>query len=172
MNGKLTLIQQNDTHAQFEAHPELFRVNGADTYRTLGGYARAATVVRQIREETSGACCFVDCGDAIHGTAVAQWTKGAAVVAVLNAMGVDVMTPGNWEWGFGPEVLRERVAEMKFPTLCCNVERADTGEKEFEPCSGARNRRRARRFHRRDFADCHPDHAAPDGFGIALSRSR
>lgn len=134
MSKKFTLIQQNDTHAQFEAHPELFHENGADTYRTLGGYARAATVAREIREETSGACCFVDCGDAIHGTAVAQWTKGAAIVPVLNAMGVGLMTPGNWEWGFGPEVLRERVAEMKFPVLCCNVERADSGEKEFEPC--------------------------------------
>lgn len=134
MNGKLTLIQQNDTHAQFEAHPELFRENGVDTYRMMGGYARAATVVRQIREETAGECCLVDCGDAIHGTAVAQWTMGAAIVPVLNAMGVDLMTPGNWEWGFGPEVLRERVAEMKFPVLCCNVEHADTGENEFEPC--------------------------------------
>ncbi len=134
MNGKFTLIQQNDTHAQFEAHPELFWHNGAPTFRTLGGYARAATVVRQIREETSGACYFVDCGDTIHGTAVAQWTKGAGIVPVLNAMGVDVMTPGNWEWGFGPDVLRERVAEMNFPVLCCNVERADDGEKEFEPC--------------------------------------
>ncbi len=59
MSGKFTLIQQNDTHAQFEAHPELFWHNGAPTFRTMGGYARAATVVRQIREETAGACCFV-----------------------------------------------------------------------------------------------------------------
>ncbi len=131
---KLTLIQQNDTHAQFEAHPELFWRDGKPTYRTLGGYARAATLVRQIRDETEGACLFVDCGDAIHGTAIAQWTRGAAVVAVLNAMGVDLMVPGNWEWGFGPQVLRERVAEMNFPVLCCNALRAETGEREFEPC--------------------------------------
>ena len=131
---RLTLIQQNDTHAQFEAHPELFWQNGKATYRTLGGYARAATVVRQIREETAGACFFVDCGDTIHGTGAAQWTKGAAIVPVINAMGVDLLTPGNWEWGFGPQVLRERVAEMNCPVVCCNVERADTGEREFEPC--------------------------------------
>lgn len=91
-------------------------------------------MAHRIREETAGACCFLDCGDAIHGTGAAQWTKGAAIVPVLNAMGVDLLTPGNWEWGFGPEVLRERVAQMKFPVLCCNVESADTGEKEFEPC--------------------------------------
>lgn len=131
---RLTLIQQNDTHAQFEAHPELLWHNGSPTYRTLGGYARAATLVRQIREEAAGACFFVDCGDAIHGTGAAQWTKGAAIVAVMNAIGVDLMTPGNWEWGFGPQVLRERVAEMNFPVVCCNVESAETGEKEFEPC--------------------------------------
>lgn len=131
---RLTLIQQNDTHAQFEAHPELFWRDGKPAYRTLGGYARAATVVRRIREETAGACFFVDCGDTIHGTGAAQWTKGAAIVPILNAMGVDLMTPGNWEWGFGPQVLRERIAAMNFPVVCCNVERADSSEKEFEPC--------------------------------------
>ena len=76
---------------------------------------------------------FIDCGDTIHGTGAAQWTKGAAIVPVLNAMGLDLMVPGNWEFGFTPEVLRERVAGMDFPVIACNVVRADSGEKEFPP---------------------------------------
>lgn len=131
--GRLTLIQQNDTHAQFEAHPELLWRDGQPIYRRLGGYARAATLVEQIREESGGACLFIDCGDAIHGTGAAQWTQGAAIVPILNAMGVQLMTPGNWEWGFGPQVLRERIAEMDFPVIACNVQRADSGEREFAP---------------------------------------
>lgn len=130
---KLTLIQQNDTHAHMELHPELFWRNGRAEYRHAGGHARAATIVKEIRKETDGACVFVDCGDTIHGTAPAEWTKGACVVPVINRMGVELMTPGNWEYGFGPEVLRERVGEMSFPVIACNAERAATGEREFTP---------------------------------------
>ena len=130
---KLTLIQQNDTHSYMELHWEQFWRNGKPEYRRAGSYARAATIVRQIRNETKGACLFVDCGDTIHGTGPAQWTKGGAIVPALNRMGVELMTPGNWEFGYGPDVLRERVAEMSFPVIACNVERAATGEKEFSP---------------------------------------
>lgn len=128
---RLTLIQQNDTHAQLESHWEHFWRNGRSEYRRAGGHARAATIVRQIKEETDGSAILVDCGDTIHGTGPAQWTQGAVVVPVLNAMGVEVMTPGNWEFGFGPDVLRQRAAEMTFPLIACNVDRAATGAREF-----------------------------------------
>ena len=130
---RFTLVQQNDTHAQMELHWEHFWRNGGPEYRRVGGYARAATIVRRIRDRMQGACLFVDCGDAIHGTGPAQWTMGAAIVPALNTMGVELMTPGNWEFGFGPDVLRERAAEMDFPMIACNVVQATTGEGEFLP---------------------------------------
>lgn len=128
---RLTLIQQNDTHAQMEPHWEHFWRNGRPEYRRAGGYARAATIVRQIKEETDGSAILVDCGDTIHGTGPAQWTRGAAVVPALNAMGVELMTPGNWDFGFGPEVLRQRCAEMAFPLIASNVDDAESGEPLF-----------------------------------------
>lgn len=130
--GRFTLIQQNDTHAQLDLHWELFWHNGEATYRRVGGYARAATVANTIKRETDAAI-LVDCGDAIHGSAPAMQTKGQAIVPVLNAMGVDLMTPGNWEYGFGPEVLQQRVAEMHFPVIACNLQHAANGERLFEP---------------------------------------
>jgi hypothetical protein len=156
---RLTLIQQNDTHAQMEPHWEHFWRNGRPEYRHAGGYARAATIVRRIKEETDGSAILVDCGDTLHGTGPAQWTQGAAVVPALNAMGVELMTPGNWEFGFGPDVLRERAAEMAFPLIACNVERAATSEAEFPPLRGARDRRDAGWFCRRHVADRPADDA-------------
>ena len=73
----------------------------------------------------------MDSGDAIHGTGPAQWTNGAVIVPPFNALGVEVMTPGNWEFGYGPAVLRQRVGEMTFPVIASNVFRAETGELEF-----------------------------------------
>lgn len=131
--GQLTLLQQNDTHAYLELHWEHFWRNGRAEYRRAGGYARAATIAKRIRAEVGGACLFVDCGDTIHGTGPAQWTQGGAIVPALNAMGIGLMTPGNWEFGYGPAALRERVAEMAFPVIACNVQQAATGEQEFPP---------------------------------------
>jgi hypothetical protein len=120
----ITLLQQNDIHAQLEPHWEYFWENGRPTYRMAGGLARAATVINEVRAETNGALCLVDGGDAIHGTGPAQWSQGAAIVPALNALGIDLMAPGNWEFGFGPAVLRERAAELRFPLVTQTMPRA------------------------------------------------
>lgn len=128
-SGRFTLIQQNDIHAQLDLHWEHFRVHGSAQYRRVGGLARAATVARRIRSE--GAAVLVDCGDAFHGTLAARRTEGSGVVAALNAEGVDLFVPGNWEYGFGPEVLRSRTAEMDFPVLAANLQDAVSGAAVF-----------------------------------------
>lgn len=130
-SGPLTLIQQNDTHAHISPHWELSWRDGVPQPWRAGGYAHIRAHADRIRAETSGACVHVDSGDAIHGTGPAQWTEGAAIVPALNAVGVDLMTPGNWEFGFGPAVLRQRVRELAFPVIASNVVRADSGELEF-----------------------------------------
>lgn len=130
--GQLTLIQQNDLHGQLDLHWEHFWRGGQAEYRRVGGLARAATVAQAIKRET-GAALLIDCGDALHGTLPAMRSEGRAVVPVLNALGVDLMTPGNWEYGFGPDALRARVAEMTFPVIACNLLDAASGERLFEP---------------------------------------
>lgn len=131
MPRSLTLVQQNDTHAHLEPHRELRWRGGEPEVWRAGGYAHLRAIADRIRTETHGACVHVDSGDAIHGTGPAQWTRGAAIVPALNAVGVELMAPGNWEFGFGPAVLRERVAALDFPVIASNVIRADTGEPEF-----------------------------------------
>lgn len=49
----LTVIQLNDSHAYFDLHQEMFWQGGQAVYRPAGGYARIATVVKQIRAETA-----------------------------------------------------------------------------------------------------------------------
>ena len=133
VSSLVTLVQQNDTHAHFEPHWELFWSDGLPSVWRAGGYAHIRSLADRIREETDGACIHVDCGDAIHGTGPAQRTEGAVVIQPLNALGVELMTPGNWEFGYGPDVLRKRAQELSFPLIACNVERADTGRPEFIP---------------------------------------
>lgn len=129
---RLTLVQQNDTHAQTELHWEAFWHGGRLEHRRVGGLARAAAVVQRIREEAPSTL-FVDCGDTIHGTLPAIATEGRALVAPLNALGLEAMTPGNWEYAYGPDVLKERAADLAFPLLACNVQEAASGERLFPP---------------------------------------
>lgn len=131
MPKHLTLIQQNDTHAHLESHWEIGWGDGRPSVWRAGGYAHIRALAERIRAEVRGACVHVDSGDAIHGTGPAQWTEGAAIVPALNAVGVEVMTPGNWEFGFGPSALRERVRELAFPVIASNVLSAETGATEF-----------------------------------------
>ena len=132
-NGRLTLIQQNDTHAHVEPHHEIRWRNGRPEVWWAAGTAHVRALADVMRREAGCACFHVDSGDAIHGTGHAQWTRGASVVPVLNAVGVELLTPGNWEFGFGPVTLRERVAQLAFPTVACNVKRAENDELEFAP---------------------------------------
>lgn len=131
MSMTVTLLHQNDTHAHLEPHWELRWRGGEPEVWRAGGYAHVRAIADRVRAEAGGACVHVDSGDAIHGTGPAQWTRGAVVVPALNAVGVELMTPGNWEFGFGPVVLRERVAALDFPVIASNVTRAETGELEF-----------------------------------------
>lgn len=131
-SGKLTVVQLNDSHAYFELHPEWFWEAGEFVYRQAGGYARIATLVRQIREESSGQFLFCDNGDTLNGTRPAVETNGEAVIPVINELGIDAMAL-HWEFAYGPETLVKQAAKLNFPVLAINVYREDSNELLFSP---------------------------------------
>lgn len=116
----LTIIQMNDTHAYFDLHQEMFWQGDHAEYRQAGGYARIATIVKQIRSERENNCLFCDSGDTLHGTYPAFVTQGQAMIPILNSLGLDAMT-AHWEFAYGPEVLDQQLAELKYPMLAINV---------------------------------------------------
>lgn len=124
---EITLLQMNDTHAYFAPHQEMFWTGGGATYRPAGGYARIAPLASQIRDERPDRVLFSDGGDALHGTAPAVRTQGRAVVPILNALEL-AATTALWEFAYGPRVLRERIDELAYPLLACNVYDATTGQ--------------------------------------------
>ncbi len=94
---KITFIHTGDFHGDFHPH-----VNGrGDAAGVLeGGLARLYTKVRSIRRSEDNTV-HVHTGDTIHGSATVTLTKGDAMVQVMDQLGVDVATPGNWEFSFG-----------------------------------------------------------------------
>ncbi|MGB5440720.1 MAG: hypothetical protein WBN90_13860 [Gammaproteobacteria bacterium] len=117
---KITLLMSGDWHATLEPHVAVFHApeyGDAPTYATkAGGLAKVTTVIKQ--NYTPGKTVFLSCGDMTHGSAEGLFTVGDAVIKVVNAVdkaiedmggdGVDVFTPGNWDFGYGPAIFRNR----------------------------------------------------------------
>ena len=57
----------------------------------------------------------------IQGNPWANLFQGKSVIDVMNAMKFDAMVVGNHEFDFGPKVLKERMAQARFPMLGANV---------------------------------------------------
>ncbi len=98
-----------------------------------GGLARVATAVRALRRERPGTL-FALAGDTLSPSLLSSLFRGRHMVEAWNALGLDVATFGNHEFDFGAAILRERMAESRFPWLSANVLDRDTRR----PFGGAR----------------------------------
>jgi 5'-nucleotidase len=94
----------------------------------VGGVARRATLIKQARTD-NGAVLVVDAGDSLIGDMEpAMSTGGASSVEAMNRMGYDAAALGPADLSLGPEVLKRRMGEAKFPFLSADMAVAATGE--------------------------------------------
>lgn len=130
----VTILHVADLHAALDVHPEIFMDStGRPSFRPAGGFPLMAAALKTERAAAPGRTLVVNVGDAIHGSGVAEWTQGAAIVPLLNALGIDAYVPGNWEYAYGPQLFRQRMAELDHPVLGINVFDAGTGERLLAP---------------------------------------
>jgi 5'-nucleotidase / UDP-sugar diphosphatase len=109
----LRILYVNDFHGF--AEPYKAGANGPP----LGGIAYLAGAVDRARHNQPS--LLLAAGDMIQGNAWANLFKGKSSLDVMNAMKFDAMVVGNHEFDFGPKVLRERMAQARFPMLGANV---------------------------------------------------
>lgn len=105
----ITLIQLQDVHGNIAPHPGIIHnLDGTETeVLSGGGLAKTKTLINQIRADNPNNLLLA-VGDTIHGTAEVLFTVGDAIMPTLNSFGIDAYTPGNWEFGYGPAVFRNR----------------------------------------------------------------
>jgi 2',3'-cyclic-nucleotide 2'-phosphodiesterase (5'-nucleotidase family) len=112
-SGVVTLIEMGDLHGTLVAHAAVLK-NPDGTEREVanaGGLAKLKTVVDGIRAENPQSL-LLSCGDLTHGSAETLFTVGDAMIKAINAFDIDVFTPGNWDFGYGPAVFRNRFASF------------------------------------------------------------
>jgi S-sulfosulfanyl-L-cysteine sulfohydrolase len=105
----------------------------ADLEGKLGGMAHVATVIKRLRAEKPGATLLVDAGDTWHGAGFSVVDQGVSMVKIMNAIGYDVMTPGNWEFYYSKDHLLDLVEQANFPVIAFNVTDKDWDEPVFTP---------------------------------------
>ena len=76
--------------------------------------------IAKYKEETKNALWF-DGGDSTQGQPLATYTKGKAVVDILNSAKLDAAAVGNHEFDYGKEQLLANAKMAKFPFLAANV---------------------------------------------------
>ncbi|OOE94487.1 MULTISPECIES: 2',3'-cyclic-nucleotide 2'-phosphodiesterase [unclassified Salinivibrio] len=104
------------------------------------GLVRAATVVKQARDEAQNAL-LVDNGDLIQGSPMGDYmaSKGIQpgevhpVYKAMNLLNYEVGNIGNHEFNYGLAFLKESINDANFPYINANVFDADSGEHYFDP---------------------------------------
>jgi sulfur-oxidizing protein SoxB len=112
----ITLIEMGDLHATLVSHQAVLKAaDGREYYSDdAGGMAKLKAKVDEIRADNPNSL-LLSVGDLTHGSAEGLFTVGDAVMAVMNQFDIDVFTPGNWDFGYGPAVYRARFTPANAP---------------------------------------------------------
>lgn len=85
-----------------------------------GGYPGLHSLLEEERSKAKHHITTLN-GDFLFPSMLSAFDKGAHRIELLNAIGVDLVVLGNHEFDFGPEVVKERMAESNFTWLAANV---------------------------------------------------
>ncbi len=110
----LTVLHTNDT-----------RANHLPDADDVGGAARAATVIKQMRDEVDNSL-LVDAGGRFTGTLFHRVYAGQDNVQVMNALGYQAMVLGSPEFDNGDQTLAQFIRNVNFPVLGANIDASES----------------------------------------------
>lgn len=118
--SRLTILHTNDVHSRLEPFP----MDGGK-YAGLGGAARRAKMIEQIRNEVAFVL-LLDAGDIFQGTPYFNLYKGEPEIKLMTAMKYDAATMGNHDFDAGAEGFAKQLPHASFPILTANYDFTQT----------------------------------------------
>ncbi|MEK6750150.1 MAG: bifunctional metallophosphatase/5'-nucleotidase [Pseudomonadota bacterium] len=122
-DGEVTLIHIGDLHGHLIPRPDL-REGSPTRGLMVGGLAYVYAQIEKIRAQHPNHL-LINTGDTIQGSAEALFTRGDAMIDILNDWHIDAYVPGNWDFVYGTERFRELFAgdrpRARWPTLAANL---------------------------------------------------
>ncbi len=118
----VTILHVNDTHS----HLDSFGPKDGNLDGTIGGMAKAATVIGMVRA-TEPNVVLLHAGDMFQGDFFFNQYFGVPEFQIMRQLGFDAMAVGNHEFAFGPEILAGSLSmafggAVPFPLLSANTD--------------------------------------------------
>lgn len=117
---KLTILHTNDVHSRIDPFP----LDGSRN-AGLGGVARRATLVSQIRKEEKHVL-LLDAGDIFQGTPYFNLYGGELELKLMSKLGYDAATLGNHDFDNGVDGFSKQLPHANFPIICSNYDFKNT----------------------------------------------
>ncbi|WP_291864227.1 metallophosphatase [Maribacter sp.] len=117
---KITILHTNDVHSHIDPFP-----SDHSDFPNLGGLARRATLVDNIRKENPNTLLF-DAGDIFQGTPYFNFFGGELEFKLMNMLKYDAATLGNHDFDNGVEGLLAQIPNAKFDLLSANYNFSNT----------------------------------------------
>ena len=117
-------FEMGDLHGTLVSHAAVLKHTDGSEYQVeeSGGLARLKYLADTIKADNPGNTLILSAGDITHGSAEGMFTVGDAMMVAINALGIDVFTPGNWDYGYGPAVFRGHFGQYgPFPPVPANI---------------------------------------------------
>lgn len=123
-SAEFSIFFTNDTHGRVLA--------AKDRNEMKGGAAYLSSLYKKLKEKNKDNI-LVDAGDIFDGAYINDNFKGEPQIKVMNAMGYDIYVPGNHDFSFGLDVLKDYTEKASFQTLCTNLVDNNTYSSYFKP---------------------------------------
>ena len=110
---KIVILHTNDLHSHLTgfAPESAYTPLKVNDDKTVGGFARVATIIQNEKERNEGITLVVDAGDFTMGTLFQGLeTKTGFQLRLMKTMGYDAVCIGNHEFDYGPEKLAEIIS--------------------------------------------------------------
>jgi 2',3'-cyclic-nucleotide 2'-phosphodiesterase (5'-nucleotidase family) len=111
----LTIIHTNDLHGYVEEHPP------QKEEQIVGGIARVAGKVRELRAENPEGVIVLDGGDIFDGGFYSKYTDGEIIGKTFKAIDYDAIALGNHDLGWGRPAFKTIADEIGTDFLAANV---------------------------------------------------
>lgn len=109
---RATIIHTNDIHGRINHQGE------SDYDLGMGHIKSIADAYRELSDEV----ILLDAGDAVHGTTSVNLSEGENMIELMNELGYKALSPGNHEFNYGSDKLKELEELAEFDFIASNIE--------------------------------------------------
>jgi 5'-nucleotidase len=117
---RITILHTNDTHSHIDTFP-----SDDGKYPNLGGIAKRATLIEQIRKENPNTL-LLDAGDIFQGTPYFNYYGGELEFKLMSKLKYDASTIGNHDFDNGIDGLYAQLPHASFDFISANYDFKNT----------------------------------------------